>query len=33
MHVAIVKIIGVIAVRHGRVPAIHAVNMSMIFMG
>jgi hypothetical protein len=33
MHVAVVQIIGVIAVRDGRVPAIRAVNVGMIFMG
>jgi hypothetical protein len=33
MQVAVVQIIGVIAVRHGRVPAIRAVNVCMIFMG
>jgi hypothetical protein len=32
MHVAVVQIIGVIAVQHRRVPAIRAVNMGMIFM-
>jgi hypothetical protein len=32
MQVAVVQIIGVIAVRHGRVPAIRAVNVGMIFM-
>jgi hypothetical protein len=30
---AVVQIIGVIAVRHGRMPAIRAVSMAMIFMG
>jgi hypothetical protein len=33
MHVALVQIISVIAVRHGRMPAIRAVNVGMIFMG
>jgi hypothetical protein len=33
MHVAVVQIISVIAVRHGRMPAIRAVSVCMIFMG
>jgi hypothetical protein len=33
MHVAVVQIIGVIAVLHGWVPAIRAVNVGMILMG
>jgi hypothetical protein len=33
MHVAVVQIISVVAVRHGRMPAIRAVNVGMIFMG
>jgi hypothetical protein len=33
MQVAVVQIISVIAVRHGRAPAIRAVGVRMIFMG
>jgi len=33
MHVSVVQIISVTAVRHGRMTAIRAVNVGMIFMG
>jgi hypothetical protein len=32
MQVAVMQVISVIAVRHGRVSAIRAVNVGMIFM-